>query len=329
MKFKIDVNEATDKTLEYLFSLLPPYFKASILDFLSQNKITYVNEIRIKKNSFICLIADSKNIKTDIYVNDFYMEELFLSLCQGSIYAHIETIKDGYISLGQGLRAGICGTAVLDGKNFDKIKNISSINIRIPGRIYGASSYLFNLLKKSNFNKSILLYSPPGVGKTSILRDLIIKLNSVSPPIRFSVIDSREEIITPYFENCIFDVFLSYPKGLAIELATKSMTPQIIICDEISSEEEAISILKASHNGVKLIATTHASTYNEVSSKIILKPLIESNIFDYFIGVNRQYGEKKYSFTLNECQQNKKWKLLAHYVSFSLRFLQATTMKNL
>lgn len=309
MKFKIEANEKLDKSLIYLFSFLPTYIEESLQEFLNANKFSSINEIRIKKNSFICLVADSKNIKTNIYVNEYYIEEIFLSLCHGSIYAHVNTIKEGYISLGQGLRAGICGTAVLEGNSLDAVKNISSINIRIPNRIFGASNYVFNLLKKSNFNKSMLIYSSPGVGKTSILRDLILKLNSTSPPIRFSVIDSREEIITPYFEKCIFDVFVSYPKGLAIELATKSMTPEIIICDEISSDDEANAILKATNNGVKLIATTHASSYKEVSSKAILKSLINNNVFDYFIGVNRFYGEKKYSFTLNEFLSEEKWKL--------------------
>ena len=153
---------------------------------------------------------------------------------------------------------------------------------------------------QTSFQKSILLYSPPGTGKTSILRDLVIKWDNQIIPIRFAVIDSREEIITPYSKNINCDAYISYPKGIAIEQATKSMTPQIIICDEISNEQESNAILKAAHSGVKLIATTHASSFEELESKSIIKPLINSGIFDYFIGVERKYGEKIYNFTLGE-----------------------------
>ncbi len=300
MKFEIKTKLHIDKTLEYLLSKLPANLRTSITEFFDENNYSMINEIRIKRNSFIYLIADSKNIRTDIYVGDNCIEDVFYLLCGGSIYAHIDTIKDGYISVGQGIRAGICGTAVLNGASIDTIKDITSINIRIPQRILGASNYIYSTLHNHNFQCSSLIYAPPGVGKTSILRDLVIRLNEETIPIRFAVIDSREEIITPNSKNANCDIYLSYPKGLAIELATKSMTPQLIICDEISNEDDAQAILKASHNGVRLIATTHASSYEELHSKAILKPLIESSVFDCFIGVERKYGEKTYKFTLNE-----------------------------
>ncbi|MBQ8545902.1 MAG: hypothetical protein IJ437_03050 [Clostridia bacterium] len=300
MRLEIKYKEKTDEALEYLISRIPRELGTSIMCFLNENKYSFINEIRMKKNSFIYLIADSKNVKTDIFVSEACIESTFEALCGGSIYAHYDTIKEGYISVGQGIRAGVCGTAVMDGTLISGIKDISSINIRIPQRIYGASNYIFTLLEKNNFKSSLLLYSPPGVGKTSILRDLVIRLNELATPIRFSVIDSREEIITPhsFCSNC--DAFLSYPKGTAIELATKSMTPELIICDEISTEAEAQAVFKASHNGVKLIATTHSSSYNELISKSILEPLLSSNVFDFAIGVSRKYGEKSYKFTLNK-----------------------------
>lgn len=300
MKFQIKLKEEIDEALEYLIAHLPSEVGTSIKCFLNENRYSAINEIRMKKNSFIYLIADSKNVKTDIFVSEACIENTFQALCNGSVYAHYDTIKEGYISVGQGIRAGICGTAVLEGVSINGIKDITSINIRIPQRIYGASNYIFSLLEKNDFKSSLLLYSPPGVGKTSILRDLVIKLNELQSPIRFSVIDSREEIITPHSLCSHCDVFLSYPKGAAIEFATKSMTPELIICDEISTEAEAQAVLKASHNGVKLIATTHASSYEELKSKSILKPLLHSNVFDYAVGVDRKYGEKRYNFTLNK-----------------------------
>ena len=145
----------------------------------------------------------------------------------------------------------------------------------------------------------------PGIGKTTILRELIYKLATYKTPIRNVVIDSREEI-TPFMEGMpsSSDIFISYPKGLAIELATKSMTPEIIICDEISSKDEADAILRAVNSGVKLIATAHASCFSELMSKEILKDLFRNKVFDYAIGIKRKIGSKRYEFSLNSIEEN-------------------------
>lgn len=300
MKYEILLAKKEDKTLSYAVSRLPLKLKAGIISFLEKKPHIVVNEIRIKLNSYIILISGEHHYSTDVFISRDDIDETVLSLCNGSIYAHSKTINEGYIAIGQGIRAGICGKALIENDMVTSVASISSINIRIPQKIEGASNYLIALLKSTNYNSSVLLYSPPGVGKTTILRDLVTKLSTKENPLCFSIIDAREEI-TPYLDKPInADVYLSYPKGLAIEMATKVMTPEFIICDEIASENDAIAILKASNSGVKLIATTHASSFEELKSKEILKPLFTHNIFNYALGVERHKGARKYIFTLNE-----------------------------
>lgn len=299
MKFNISYKGKLQEELSYLFSFFPSELTMKINEVLFKNQYKRINEIRIKKNSLLHLIADSKSVVTDIYISEETVDEIFLSLCRGSIYAHADTIKEGYISLGRGIRAGICGTAVTENNVLVGVRDVSSINIRIPQIIPWASNYVYSLLEKSNFSASILIFSPPGAGKTTILRDLVNKLGAKSNK-RYAVIDTRDEILISETKNSHCDAYISYPKGYAIELATKSMTPEIILCDEISNENEANAILKASNSGVVLIATTHASTYDELISKKILKSIFDAKIFKYFVGVNRKNGEKKYNFTLNE-----------------------------
>ena len=328
MKFTINYKRELDKSLLYLLEKLPIHIGTSISKFCEENGYPVINEIRMKKNSFIYLIADSKNVKTNILISNEDIEDIVESITDGSLYAHVDTIKEGYISVGNGIRAGICGTAVLENNSILGIKDISSINIRLPQKILNASNFVYSLLHKSNFDASILIYSPPGVGKTSILRDLILKLNDTNK--RFSVIDSRDEIITPFLNSISCDTFISYPKGLAIEMATKSMTPEIIICDEISTEKEADAILKASHNGVKFIATTHASSYEELQSKVIFSKLISSGIFNYFVGVSRGYGEKAYKFSLTKHKNEALvWKLSDVFWFFCLQFYARITMNDI
>ncbi len=299
MKISIKEKNAEDTSFLYVLDKLPMKIRAFIRNFCEGESYSAINEIRIKKNANIYLIADGKTVKSDIYISENDIDEIFEYLCNHSLYAYASTIKEGYIPLGSGIRAGVCGKAIMENGEVVGVNDISSINIRIPQKITNASSYIYSLLKRNNFTSSILIYSLPGVGKTSILRDLILKLNYDSSLIRFSVIDSRNEIIAPFMNNLSCDVFCSYPKGLGIELATRSMTPELIICDEISNESDANAIMKAIHSGVKLIATAHASSINELKSKEILKELINKHSFDYYIGVARGVGEKRYKFTLD------------------------------
>ena len=300
MKYLINYKKQVSNALNSVISKFPSYLGTRLTSYLGEEKFRQIDEIRLKANSFLCLIADNKNVITDIYISEEIIEECFNSLCNNSIYAHFDTIKQGYISVGNGIRACICGKASIENNQFLGIHNISSINIRIPNKIHNASNFLFNLMKKTNFSKSILLYSAPGVGKTSILRDLILKIEDIFPKIRYSIIDTKEEITSGIDALITGDIFLSYPKGLAIELATKGMTPQYILCDEISSYDEAISIQKALNCGVKIVATTHAGSKKELLSKEILKGLFNNNVFDYALGVYRNYGEKHYHFELTE-----------------------------
>lgn len=302
MKLSIIEKRKFDSVFLYVLERLPLKIRFALKSFYESSDFTAVNEIRIKKNSSLFLIADSKAVKTTIYISENDIEDIFEYICKGSYYAYADTIKDGFVPLECGVRAGICGNAILENGRIIGINEVSSINIRIPQKIPNASSYIYSILKSNSFSSSILIYSLPGVGKTSILRDLILKLNYDESMPRFSVIDSRNEIITPYMKNLTCDVFSSYPKGVGIELATRSMTPEIIICDEISNENDACAIMKASHSGVFLIATTHASSLHELTNKEILKGLIKSKTFDYYVGVSRNKGDTRYRFTLNSSE---------------------------
>ena len=300
MKYLIEYKNKQQGCLEFLLSKLPESLRTSLTGYFNSQKFKQIDEIRFKVNSYICLIVENKNIITDIYVSDDMIDNVFNALCNYSIYAHFNTIKDGYISVGNGIRASVCGKAVLENEVLTGIHSISSINIRIPNYIPNASNYLFSLLTKTDFSKSVIVYSSPGVGKTTILRDLIVKIENTLPKIRYAVIDTKEEIISGINQSISGDVYLSYPKGLAIELATRGMTPQYIICDEISSSSEAVAINKALNSGVNLVATTHAGSLDDLMSKEIFKGLLNKGIFHYALGVYRNYGDKHYRFELTE-----------------------------
>ena len=293
MHLMLNYRKKLESICLFVLDKLPTDLKQKLEKYLLEKGFSTVNEIRIRAGSYICLFIDSKAYVTDIWVSNDLINETLICLCDGSVYAHLNTIRKGYISIGKGVRAGICGKAVLENELISGISSITSINIRIPQKISFAAEYLHELLKAHDYNISVLLYSPPGVGKTTILRDLVCRLSSTESSIRHAVIDTREEITT-FLENTLTsDIYLG------IELATKSMTPKIIICDEITSLEEANAIMNSVLCGVSLIATTHASSYEELKSKEILQSLFNCDAFDYSLGVQRS-RTNKFIFTLNK-----------------------------
>lgn len=299
MQIYLNINRSTDEIFSFVLTKLPMFIKNSLESFVKEKGVSTVDEIRIHSNSYITLISRQNNIVTDTYVEKGLLEEIFIELCQGSVYAYVDTIKDGYISIGKGIRAGICGKAIMENGTLMGVNDITSICIRLPHRISFAGAYVYGILKRSSFLSSILLYSAPGVGKTTILRDLAYRLSNTNPPVRFAIVDTKEEI-TPFLNEINnANIYLSYPKGIAIELATKCMTPELILCDEISSKDEAISVSQAINCGVTLVATTHAKSFEELKTKEILKPLFSANAFDLAIGVVRS-NSNKFEYTVDK-----------------------------
>ncbi len=303
MKIQINHTLKKDKHIEYILSKLPSKISHFINQYLKEYPQLKIDEIRLHSNSFMNLITSFKTIRTDLFITEDDILETSSLLCSDSIYSHFDTIKNGYINVGNGIRAGICGKATIQSGQITGIKDFSSINIRMPKRIYHAGDYVFDLFQKNNYKCSVLLYSPPGVGKTTILRELVYRLSTLSNPIRLSVIDSREEILSGLEINASLDLYLSYPKGEAINLATRTMTPELIVCDEITTREEAIAVLNSVNCGVNIIATTHASSFNELNAKEQILPLINNKVFDYAIGISRDIGATRYKFTLNSLKE--------------------------
>jgi len=299
MKISLNYKKETDKRLKFLLELLPIDIKDYLYSYIEKSPEILIDEIRMHRNSKIVLISRLSSIVTDMTVDKDHIESTLLSFCKGSVYSYFNTINEGYINVGQGIRAGVCGRATVQNGSISGISDITSINIRLPKRIYHAGDYIYELIKGEDFKASVILYSSPGVGKTTILRELIERVSSNDRHLRLSVIDTREELISGMNNESFSDSFLSYPKGTAISIATRTMSPELIICDEISTKEEADAVLQAVNCGVTFIASTHASCFEELINKINISALIEKNVFKYAVGVKRDRGSTSYVYELN------------------------------
>lgn len=239
-------------------------------------------EIRFRANKSIMItcpdqIFDLKKTLTAEKIND-----CFLAICNYSVHSHINEIRQGFITLDGGHRAGLCATAVYDeNEKLINLKQISSINLRIARQIENASAEIFEELK-NNIGK-LLIVGPPSSGKTTILKDIAKKLSTTKI---VSIIDTRGEIAACFnavAQNDVAnaDIFNFWNRSDGILAAIKTMSPEYIICDEIGNETDLKAIKECVGSGVKLIATAHGDDLDEIKKRPIIKQILETGAFDH------------------------------------------------
>ncbi|MCH5193490.1 MAG: Flp pilus assembly complex ATPase component TadA [Oscillospiraceae bacterium] len=217
---------------------------------------------------------------TAVIVSEQDLRRCFESVCQYSVHSFQNEIVGGFITIRGGHRVGICGTSVIRGDTIENVKNISSLNFRIAREVTGCAGDICNRIFSDGLH-NVLIAGAPSSGKTTILRDMARILGK---QFRAAVIDERGElaaVLNGIPQNNIginTDVFDGYDKPRGIITALRVMSPQIIICDEIGSEEDFSAIRSASNSGVCVAASVHAASVDELKRKGI-----DTDIFDKIV----------------------------------------------
>lgn len=220
-----------------------------------------------------------------------------------SRYAATETLRQGYLTADGGFRVGVCGTVVMqDGINTN-LRNISSMTIRLSSQRLGVAEDLFRQIYEDSGLRNVLILSPPGLGKTTLLRDMIRLLSDGEgdfPPCRVAVVDERGEIAVmqqgqPRMDiGCHTDVLEGCPKALAIPILLRACNPQVIAVDEITAQEDLAAMVSAANCGVALLATIHAADRDELLKKPLFSQLLDMGVFSRAIIISRVGGERRY-----------------------------------
>lgn len=223
-------------------------------------------------------VTDTVFDKNMLCVSARSIFETFQNICNYSVYSRQKEINSGYITLRGGHRAGICGTAVIDDAKIVNIKDVTSINIRIAREIIDCAQELYSKIEPLS---GVLICGAPCSGKTTLLRDLA---RILSYKYKVSLIDERNELssnVNGVFHSDIglCDVFSGYIKSDAIIHSLRAMSPDIIVCDEISTLEDISAVSYALNSGVSFIATVHADSFDGLKKRPIAKKLIESTAF--------------------------------------------------
>lgn len=208
------------------------------------------------------------------------LRELFFHICGQSVFSHEEEIRQGYVQVDGLCRAGICGTAVMENGKIKALRDITSIVFRIPRDSPGCGDRLF--LSGVDFSGGVLIAGEPGSGKTTLLRDIArsLSLGRFGPGQRVSVLDSRGEL-SAFDLGPLTDVLKSCPKAAGFEMALRSLSPQIILCDELAPEDLA-AIKAAARAGVGLVATVHSGG-KDGRGRSVCQELLSTGAFGAFI----------------------------------------------
>ncbi|MBE6607484.1 MAG: hypothetical protein E7633_02860 [Ruminococcaceae bacterium] len=281
------------KELEMLLCKLPSGISECIRQSEAYKIGGGINEIRMRANRHLSLNYKGKNIILSYLVSEEMLSECVMIFCKNSLYSYMDAIKEGYIPFENSIRVGVCGEAVCEGSKIVNVHSIKSLNIRIPTSIYGVGRSLYNKLYEGGFNDSAVIFSPPGIGKTTLLRELAVTLSKGNPPKRVALIDSRYELCdSAVMKEENIDVYSGYPKAKGIELATRTMSPEYIICDEIGAEE-ADSILSVQSGGVPLIVGAHAYSVEKLIASGSFSKLHKAGIFDLYVKINIASGGER------------------------------------
>ena len=281
-----------------LRGLLPARLYAEIDSFVGRGVRVY--EIRLRAEKCASVVCDSGNVALSYVVSHQEMSDILAELCEHSLYAYADTINRGYVTVKGGMRVGVVGRAAVSGNEVRGVYDVTSLCFRLPHRIDDVGSRLCGMLRGTK--SGALIYSPPGVGKTTLLRSVIAKLSDLSAgdgAMRVVVVDTRGEL-GAYLRSktlCV-DVLSGYPREIGIEIAARSLNAELVVCDELCGNGDINAVIQARNSGVPTLATAHAQSLEALFHRSEFRRLHEACAFENYVGISRSVRVRDFTYDI-------------------------------
>ena len=276
-------------------SELSKIFSSGLLGCISRylNDLS-LQEIRIKINKPCILIFGNKEVVLDYIVSKEEIKFILQRISNYSLYAYEEDIRQGFITIQGGHRVGIAGECVMENGRVKTIRNITSLNIRICSEVIGCSNKVIDYLVGRDKIKNTLIISPPKCGKTTLLRDIAREISERG--FKITIVDERSEIAASYegipqmkigiradvLDNCL--------KSVGMMMAIRSLSHDVLICDEIGTLSDVEALIAAFNSGVSIITTIHGYKINDFLNRKVFSEIIENNILERVIVLSNRNG---------------------------------------
>lgn len=266
----------TMECLNEILNYLPVKVRESIRQ-MPDHQQMQIQEIRLRNQKPFGIVLNGCEQSGHQSIGFEELTRTFQAVCSYSVYSYEQELSEGYITIKGGCRVGICGSAVRNGNQVQSLRYISSLNFRIAGERIGIAEQLWN-----QSAGSLLITGTVGSGKTTYLRDIC---RIAGNQFRTALIDERGELaavrrgMPSHDVGLMTDILDNYPRASGILTALRVLTPEYILCDEISTPEDVQAILQASGCGVRFAASCHAGSPEEFRSRPVIKPLLDAGIF--------------------------------------------------
>ncbi|MCR2820363.1 stage III sporulation protein AA [Lederbergia panacisoli] len=267
---------------------------------LPPDKLGEVEEIRLRINRKVEVASNGIPLFLPYVFTKEDAEQFISKLANHSFYTLDEELKKGYITIEGGHRVGLAGKVILENGSVKAIRHLASFNIRIAREKIGAAEKYIPYLFQHVWENTMII-GPPQTGKTTLLRDIARVISSglyeqSIPALKTGIVDERSEIagcVHGVPQLCFgprIDVLDACPKAEGMMMMIRSMSPNVLIVDEIGRAEDTMAIMEAVNAGITLMMTTHGNNFEEISKRPLLKPIIDQKVFGRFIELSRSNG---------------------------------------